>query len=170
VPYKDPDVRRRKNREYARKKYHSDPEWRERTLKAQRDRAHARYHSDPEWRERRLAEKAGKYRSDPKFREDMKRRARESYARHMQSRTADRAARLALQDGRCLLCNRRLTLSEAHEDHNHRCCPGKRGCEKCIRGLLHGNCNVMIGLAHENAALLRRAADYVERVQSPDHS
>lgn len=39
-------------------------------------------------------------------------------------------------------------------DHNHK--------TKRFRGLLHRNCNVIIGLAHESPSVLRSIADYIE--------
>jgi hypothetical protein len=38
-------------------------------------------------------------------------------------------------------------------DHDHNCCPGRRSCGECIRGLVHGRCNILIG--HAQAAVDR---------------
>lgn len=72
---------------------------------------------------------------------------------------------LASQNGVCAICKgicgtgRRLAV-----DHNHACCPGSKSCGKCIRGLLCGNCNLMIGKAKDSPALLQAAIDYLRRV------
>jgi hypothetical protein len=51
------------------------------------------------------------------------------------------------QQGVCAGCltppreNERL-----HVDHDHSCCPDGKSCGKCIRGLLHRECNIVEGL------------------------
>lgn len=50
-----------------------------------------------------------------------------------------------------------------HIDHDHSCCPSNRSCGRCIRGILCGRCNTAIGSLKDDPALLRAAADYVER-------
>jgi len=47
-------------------------------------------------------------------------------------------------------------------DHDHNCCAGAHSCGKCVRGLICGNCNTALGLAHNDAATLRRLADYLD--------
>jgi len=82
------------------------------------------------------------------------------------------------QGGRCAIC-RQLPSGEPngrrgkgsglprsarlHVDHDHACCPGKESCGQCVRGLLCGNCNTMIGLAGENPAVLASAIEYLKR-------
>lgn len=44
------------------------------------------------------------------------------------------------QEGACALCGR--TDLELFLDHDHGCCPGRRPCGKCYRGLLCHGCNV----------------------------
>lgn len=48
------------------------------------------------------------------------------------------------QNGCCALCDRRPNHL-LHVDHDHSCCPGKRSCGQCIRGLLCGSCNRLLG-------------------------
>jgi hypothetical protein len=63
------------------------------------------------------------------------------------------------QGGRCAICQvatgrvRNLAV-----DHDHRHCG--TGCPQCVRGLLCGPCNIMIGRLGVDA--LRRAARYLE--------
>lgn len=45
-------------------------------------------------------------------------------------------------------------------DHDRACCPGRRSCGECVRGLLCHNCNRAEGLLRGNAKAL---ATYLER-------
>lgn len=64
-------------------------------------------------------------------------------------------ALLAHQDGRCAVCYGKPRKRRLAVDHNHK--TGE------IRGLLCTRCNhKMIGAAHENPVILRRAAEYLE--------
>lgn len=53
---------------------------------------------------------------------------------------------LSSQDGKCAVCKRipdavrRLAV-----DHDHGCCPGKKSCGECVRGLLCTGCNLKLG-------------------------
>lgn len=70
-----------------------------------------------------------------------------------------------LQGGLCPICSRELDDSGARSvcvDHDHACCPGKRSCGKCVRGILHPSCNAVLGLAYESPESLRQAARYLE--------
>ena len=68
------------------------------------------------------------------------------------------------QGGLCAIC--RYPLGEETRtpsvDHDHRCCPGRKSCGECVRGLTHTRCNSMIGLSGDNPEVLRRAARYLE--------
>lgn len=83
----------------------------------------------------------------------------------------DAAARAAMwqdQGGRCYLCEQDLELAAARMEHWHGC-PGhspKRSCALCRRGLACHQCNVIIGLAGEDPAVLRRIADNLERANA----
>lgn len=46
-------------------------------------------------------------------------------------------------------------------DHNHACCNANYGCPTCLRGILCGNCNRMLGLARENIDILRNSINYL---------
>ncbi len=69
-----------------------------------------------------------------------------------------------MQGGVCALCEEpeaergRLSI-----DHDHSCCGDSKACKKCIRGLLCGNCNRMLGFVEVRKALILRFADYLER-------
>lgn len=46
-------------------------------------------------------------------------------------------------------------------DHDRSCCSGDRSCGKCVRQLLCGPCNLMLGIAHDRDWVLERAAEYI---------
>ena len=50
-----------------------------------------------------------------------------------------------------------------HVDHNHKCCPGKKSCGKCVRGLLCHKCNIGQGHFDDDPLLLLSAATYLKR-------
>jgi hypothetical protein len=65
---------------------------------------------------------------------------------------------LAEQGNLCALCQRPLNLSlrkSVHVDHCHN--------SKKVRGILHRNCNVLVGMCEENAALLELAKEYLAK-------
>jgi len=72
----------------------------------------------------------------------------------------DIAAALAAQLGACAICDICLDgaskATKPHVDHDHK--TGR------MRALLCHHCNVLLGHAKENTALLRRAADYLSGV------
>lgn len=70
---------------------------------------------------------------------------------------------LALQGGGCGVCGGDPGDEHFHIDHDHSCCPGKKSCGKCIRGLLCGECNRMLGLAHDDPQILQQGARYVTK-------
>lgn len=54
---------------------------------------------------------------------------------------------LEAQGGHCALCPATPDkhVKKLHVDHDHRCCPGKRSCGECVRGVLCVNCNSTLG-------------------------
>lgn len=48
-------------------------------------------------------------------------------------------------------------------DHDHACCPGKKSCRKCVRGILCMKCNILLGMAKDSPVILRNLALYLER-------
>ncbi len=78
------------------------------------------------------------------------------------------------QGGVCRICRKPETgrhqsgtLRRLAVDHDHKCCPGKKSCGKCVRGLLCGRCNSAIGLIDESLAVLESMALYLKRELVP---
>lgn len=67
---------------------------------------------------------------------------------------------LGAQHGACAICFRTTALCV---DHDHRCCPGKKSCGFCVRGLVCAGCNSMLGLAHDNPRILLSGVAYLEK-------
>lgn len=55
------------------------------------------------------------------------------------------------QNGRCP-CGQ--PLDHAAIDHDHKCCPGKRSCGQCVRGLLCNRCNLLLGMVESEPHLI----------------
>src|SRR5688500_5473594 len=58
----------------------------------------------------------------------------------------------------CMICTRYRARAV---DHDHKCCKGKTSCGRCVRGLLCGNCNTMLGRQGDIAETFLRAAQYL---------
>ena len=79
---------------------------------------------------------------------------------------AEKQAMLDAQGGGCYLCGDPLAYDEAVIDHDHRCCsdvtksgrPRTTSCDYCRRGLACGRCNILIGMARDDAERLIRIA------------
>lgn len=72
------------------------------------------------------------------------------------------------QQGLCYLCTEPLP-EDPHLmaiDHDHRCCPPKKSCACCRRGLSCHGCNLVIGHARDDVARLRKIADNLEAAMS----
>ena len=67
------------------------------------------------------------------------------------------------QDGKCAICQQ--PLSRPDIDHDHACCPTRKSCGKCNRGLLCRSCNTFIGLAQESVEVLQNAIEYLKKYQ-----
>ncbi len=63
----------------------------------------------------------------------------------------------------CAICGEKPPgASRLFVDHDHACCPArKRSCGECVRGLLCSRCNLMIGYARDDPAVLIAAAAYL---------
>lgn len=76
--------------------------------------------------------------------------------------TADQYwAMLAAQDWRCAICQKDLDRNSRKSkypniDHDHVHCPGSRGCPECVRSILCNGCNILLGRAQDNPAILHR--------------
>jgi recombination endonuclease VII len=72
------------------------------------------------------------------------------------------ASLLADQGHACAVCSDEITLTDAHVDHDHSCCPKRRKtCGKCVRALLCKPCNLMLGYAYDQPDRLIAAAAYL---------
>jgi hypothetical protein len=78
---------------------------------------------------------------------------------------ADWAALWEAQGGRCYLCGGELAAGNGCIDHDHSCCPPKRSCAVCRRGLSCRQCNIAIGMASDDPSRLRRMAAALEAAQ-----
>lgn len=67
------------------------------------------------------------------------------------------------QGNRCAVCgvSERDSGRTLHVDHDHACCPGKRSCGKCVRGLLCHNCNIGLGAFGDSVEKMQAAIAYL---------
>jgi hypothetical protein len=71
------------------------------------------------------------------------------------------------QNGVCAICKKpeSRTLNgkvlRLSVDHDHNCCPTKRTCGKCVRGLLCSKCNFILGNSDDNPDILNTAINYL---------
>lgn len=110
------------------------------TLAWQREyRTKNKEHINSLYNERRKAFKA----AEP---EVAREKNRESNLRLMYGISVDEYEEiLSQQGGVCGVCGKPPVGRRLAVDHDHRCCPGKKACRKCIRGLLCGSCNPKLG-------------------------
>jgi hypothetical protein len=69
-------------------------------------------------------------------------------------------ALIEFQGYACAICRDQVPLQV---DHDHACCPGKRSCGLCVRGLLCRPCNQGLGSFYDDAQRLRQALSYLHR-------
>jgi len=68
-----------------------------------------------------------------------------------------------LERARCKICGTSEPSSQGwHIDHDHSCCPGSGSCGKCVREILCGRCNHLIGFAKDDVDILKSAIAYIE--------
>jgi hypothetical protein len=66
------------------------------------------------------------------------------------------------QGGHCALCQRATGKTKKLAlDHDHSCCPGPVSCGRCVRGLLCGPCNRLLGFARDTLVFFQRCIDYL---------
>lgn len=71
-------------------------------------------------------------------------------------------------DGLCWVC---LKEPATCIDHDHGCCPRVRGdalrvCGACVRGVLCGPCNRVLGMMNDDRELLQRAIGYLDSFEA----
>lgn len=69
----------------------------------------------------------------------------------------------AYQGGKCALCQRATGATKRlANDHDHTCCPGPTNiCGKCLRGLLCGPCNEILGRWGNDPEVFLRGFRYI---------
>ena len=74
-----------------------------------------------------------------------------------------------LQGGVCAICKNveKEKRGRLHIDHDHKCCPGRHSCGKCIRGLLCSKCNQALGCFREDRCIILRALEYIANERGP---
>ena len=80
-------------------------------------------------------------------------------------------ALLLKQNGVCAVCKTPpLAGKVLNVDHDHKCCVGRNGksCGKCVRGLIHQTCNLMLGGAKDSPTVLRLGAEYLESFRTEE--
>lgn len=62
----------------------------------------------------------------------------------------------------CAICGENDATRYA-VDHDHACCPGRKSCGECVRGVLCHSCNRVLGIFRDSPARFQAAADYLNR-------
>lgn len=99
-----------------------------------------------------------KKRGTPKYREQKHR----SEVKYMYGIGYEQYQKMLLtQNGLCAICKTGFDTNLC-VDHDHSCCPGKKSCGSCVRGLLCHDCNRAIGLFRDRTDLLYSATQYLK--------
>lgn len=69
---------------------------------------------------------------------------------------------LVKQGGGCATCGRKEQWRRMPIDHDHTCCPGKKSCGNCIRGILCDYCNRAMGLLQDDVVILQNMIKYLK--------
>jgi hypothetical protein len=118
-------------------------QWRRDNLERDQAAARHRWAAEPErFREgQRRRRQVRRVISPDNFREE---KLRTRYGLNL----AGKSAILAADKGVCLICGKTAEDGTVLAvDHDHSCCPGRRSCGKCIRGIIHARCNTFLALA-----------------------
>ena len=72
---------------------------------------------------------------------------------------------LEAQGGGCAICLERPDPDKPRfpVDHDHACCPGKKSCGGCVRGILCPACNHGLGKFKDKQDLLKSAISYLQK-------
>ena len=90
--------------------------------------------------------------------------ARKSHLKRYGLTENDYQRLLIKQKGLCAICYAARTETRLAIDHDHSCCPQRKtSCGKCVRWLLCGKCNLLLGAANDSVELLRKAARMLSR-------
>lgn len=71
------------------------------------------------------------------------------------------------QGGLCSMCHgamlpRGKQARSVVVDHDRKCCPQRGGCcGKCVRGLIHSRCNILLGVLESESSTLDAAKKYL---------
>ena len=89
--------------------------------------------------------------------------AHEKYVGQVYSLTPGQYAALyAYQGGKCAICQRATGVRKRLAvDHDHSCCNGPTSCGRCVRGLLCGTCNKILGHLRDDPAAFIRGWTYL---------
>lgn len=112
------------------------------------------------WYKRNRAESLARVR---KWREQNPERARGKDLMRLYGITLSQYdALLERQGGACAACKaKKPGLRNLDVDHDHSCCPSRKSCGKCIRGLLCSDCNKGLGHFGDDPDKLIAAAEYL---------
>lgn len=70
---------------------------------------------------------------------------------------------LSRQGGKCAGCGYPPAEGQRlHVDHDHDCCPGQYTCGKCVRGLMHLECNTVEGMFKDDLTRLYALVEYLK--------
>lgn len=102
--------------------------------------------ADPEGvRKKQREDRARRKEQNP---ESYRLRARRQTLRQYGLTLEDYEALFAAQNGKCGICGEQEARLDV--DHDHSCCPGKKSCGQCIRGLLCLGCNSKLGFVEKH--------------------